>query len=228
MADYDDESIKDLLSMVAAMPTHPEAIQRARAALLDKYSRDPRILTDVFEKSMKETLSAQVGILCLCERNNSILMWSHYACRHTGFVLGFDRNDVFFAHRSHEPQEIGELRKITYVNTRPMVKPPFTDPVPDILFAKNHEWEYESEWRILRFLADATKVETGRVDTGSLHLFAIPPSAFRHVILGRVCAAETIQALLQAKTDSEMSHLEFYQAQLSRHRFELDILPYVP
>ncbi|EPJ44297.1 MAG: hypothetical protein OFPII_35920 [Osedax symbiont Rs1] len=36
------------------------------------------------------------GILSMTERIDNLLMWSHYADSHTGFVIGFDPSHDFF------------------------------------------------------------------------------------------------------------------------------------
>jgi hypothetical protein len=65
--------------------------------------------------SLRKRAFTQIGILCLTERLDDILMWSHYAENHTGFVIGFDtEKTAFFKHKSDEPGEIGELRKVNY------------------------------------------------------------------------------------------------------------------
>ena len=45
-----------------------------------------RIYSKLFEEE-----AARLGMLCLSERPDDILMWSHYAGSHTGFCLEFDK-----------------------------------------------------------------------------------------------------------------------------------------
>lgn len=222
---YTDESIKDLVSRVANIAAPPDLIKKAQATLVDRYTRDQNILRDQIVNHITQTINAEVGVLSLSSRNNSLVMWSHYSYCHTGFVVGFDSDDDFFAHGSDEPREIGELREITYSNERPTITPPFTGDAPNILFAKNDEWRYESEWRILRFLKDATTIRTAPVSNKQIHLFKVPARAIRQVILGRSTNENTTATLLNARANSELEHLEFYKAQLSLSCYDLDISP---
>ena len=44
-------------------------------------------------------LNLNIGILCLSEVRDSILMWGHYTDSHQGFVIGFDSDQPFFSNR---------------------------------------------------------------------------------------------------------------------------------
>lgn len=44
-------------------------------------------------KTIAETFK-EIGVLSMCEKPDSILMWSHYADKHKGFCLGFSRNGL--------------------------------------------------------------------------------------------------------------------------------------
>jgi hypothetical protein len=51
-------------------------------------------VTEQFQKSFQNTVqtySWPLGILCLCESNDSNLMWYHYADGHKGFVIELER-----------------------------------------------------------------------------------------------------------------------------------------
>src|ERR1035438_5644436 len=110
-------------------------------------------------------MKSELGILSLSAINHSILMWSHYASGHTGFVIGFDSEREFFKQRDHEPEEIGQLLPVSYSSERVKVScpPEDTDPSPSFIFTKNEEWAYEKEWRILRFLKEADKTTAPNV-----------------------------------------------------------------
>jgi hypothetical protein len=195
--------------------------------LLRKYIADPSSLSSRhLNLSLRPRMNSEVGVLCVCADNKSILMWSHYSASHTGFALGFDSENDFFKPRPHEPREIGELRPVTYTNERVRITfpPSDADPSPDIFFTKNQEWAYEKEWRILRFLKEADQKPSDTV-----HLFAVPPSAIREVVFGTFAPADLIADLLLSKQkDSDLGHLQFYQAKLSPNFFQMDIIPYAP
>ncbi len=195
--------------------------------LLRKYTTDPFSLSSRhLDQSLRPRMNSEVGVLCVSESNKSILMWSHYSASHSGFVLGLDGENDFFKHRPHEPQEIGELRAVTYATERVGITfpPSDSDPSPDIFFTKNQEWAYENEWRILRFLKEADQIPSETV-----HLLTIPCSAIRQVIFGSIAQRDLILNLLQSRqTNPDLQHVQFFQAKLSPNRFQMDIIPYEP
>lgn len=201
--------------------TFAEAMRLAKDELIRKHLANRSDLPSrQLNDSLRPRMNSTVGILCLCASNQSIVMWSHYASGHTGFLLGFDSENEFFQHRPGEQDDIGKLRIVTYSPKRVSDK----DPEPDFFFTKNDEWTYEREWRILRFLKDADKTPAENI-----HLFAIPPSAIREVIFGCFAPPDLIADLVLAKqANPDLSHVRFYRAKLSPNRFQMDIMPYEP
>lgn len=110
------------------------------------------------------------GVLCLSDNNNledydAVLMWSHYANKHTGILLGFDFEYIYDQMEKEHLVTIGSTilpsRKIEYLqgNSYPPKIPasPPEAPLPNdikdivnkILFSKACHWKYESEYRVL-------------------------------------------------------------------------------
>ncbi len=89
----------------------------------------------------------QLGVFCLSEINDNILMWSHYASNHTGFCIEFERTKE------------NDLKPESCV---PVIYPA-DDSVPvidnenletnstfaKIATTKSKLWSYEKEWRII-------------------------------------------------------------------------------
>ena len=191
---------------------------------------NPEKWENAYLDSIKRRAFTQVGILCLSERHDDILMWSHYADNHTGFVIGFDTEKTdFFKHKSDEPGEIGELRNVNYSKERPAVHVPFTEESPDvdIFFTKNEDWRYQAEWRIVRFLRDAhSQSKPG------IHLFSIPPNCIREIIFGshaEKTKEPSIEPTLELiKSNPALCDIKIKKAHLSRRNFLLDISDFTP
>ncbi|MHA2122954.1 MAG: DUF2971 domain-containing protein [Promethearchaeota archaeon] len=104
----------------------------------------------VFEKGIekfRETTINKLGICCLTEIRDNILMWAHYAKRHTGFCLEFYVNNEFF--RLHD-----RAIKVEYEATMPVINVLKLDNYPkgelgEKLLKKANDWRYEQEWRIV-------------------------------------------------------------------------------
>ena len=69
-------------------------------------------------------LATQYPMLSLTRNRNNLLMWSHYADSHRGFVIGFDDQNLFFHQKT--PRTMSPLMQVQYCFKRPLV-PPFEE-----------------------------------------------------------------------------------------------------
>ena len=90
-----------------------------------------------------------VGVTCLSEQNDDLLMWSHYGGSYRGFCLEFDT--------AYAPFNI--IRKVKYVEEMPqatleevMIRDD-DDLFLDFLCTKSVAWKYEKEWRAIHDVA---------------------------------------------------------------------------
>lgn len=88
------------------------------------------------------------GVICLNHNPLNILMWSHYANFHQGFMIEYKFS-----------KQVPELYKdfisypVEYTNEYPIIDEHRTHTVEDIgkrFFTKSLEWSYEKEFRIVR------------------------------------------------------------------------------
>jgi hypothetical protein len=56
----------------------------------------PQFLPSV-SMAIDSELNKNIGVLCLSEICDSLLMWGHYAENHEGFVIGFNQSHPFFS-----------------------------------------------------------------------------------------------------------------------------------
>ncbi len=100
-------------------------------------------------------LKNKIGVFCLSDDPVSMLMWSHYANGHQGFVVGYKN-----IHQHFEPDETGTLDTPTRVKYGRSASGVTFDPQStlDIFFSKGLEWQYENETRILRPLMECEKM----------------------------------------------------------------------
>lgn len=96
-------------------------------------------------------------VLCLSERNDSILMWSHYAENHTGVVLRLaclEETDsswtvampINYTDRMPRFVDQQELRDLITGQAKPRRELI----VERTIFSKAQDWRYEMEWRVYR------------------------------------------------------------------------------
>jgi len=86
----------------------------------------------------------KIGVLCLSEVRDSILMWAHYTSGYKGFCLEFIN--------PMQIQLFAEALKVRYRENYPLCKF-FADNRDEKLIAalltKSYLWKYEKEWRII-------------------------------------------------------------------------------
>lgn len=114
-------------------------------------------------EELKQKINELIGVTCFAERPDNILMWSHYANKHTGFCVEYDFSKL----KSVEAKLM--LFPVIYSKKRPILPMELFDfsdlnnvklaegdlPIPEIVEAmltKSEIWNYEEEWRIVCFL----------------------------------------------------------------------------
>ena len=108
------------------------------------------------------------GIICS--------MWAHYAEEHTGFVLMLDGSHDFF--KGNNPLlGFAKPERVEYKSERPSTTIEEVT-MSDIFFTKGSDWQYEKEWRYLKFLNDADKRHE-TPNTPSVELFRLPPKCYK-------------------------------------------------
>lgn len=119
------------------------------------------------QEEIKKMLSEHIGISCLSEDNKSVLMWSHYAGKHTGFCVEYDFSINSFDKSYDDISSRLQIFPVIYSNNRPnmsylynidFIKQIKTDESAsgylramleyNLLF-KAQDWSYEKEWRVL-------------------------------------------------------------------------------
>jgi len=186
-----------------------EIIDRLCSPEESKIKKDKILL----ENKGKETLKVQdekvleyfeeakdIGILSLSEKNDSILMWSHYADNHEGFCIEFAREDNAQNILSHHM-----CRPVQYVTNYPNLNR-VTHLEEVNVYTKAKEWEYEAEWRLVS--------KEGNV--------LIPMSAqITGIIFGLKACDESIKTI---KNTLKGKDIKFYKAKRKSGQFALKIV----
>ena len=190
---------------------------------LDNASMLMNMMVPIFQNKLVEGFSEHVGILCLSELDDSLLMWAHYADSHAGMVLEFDESHSFFNQRRGDSDEFGFLRQVTYSRERPSLHMIESEATVAFL-TKSYEWAYEQEWRMLLPLQNATKVIPNAIPP--VHLFSIPKTALRRIAFGCRMTPERVQHISAAiRGLGEFQHLRLEQAHLHPRHYKLQFSP---
>ncbi len=183
-------------------------------------------------QTLLNAMNQEVGILCLTEKHDNLLMWAHYTLNHSGFVIGFDTQSSFFDQRRKTNEIRGHLKKVRYTKKRPeltLIDPSisreqnFDRWVNDIFFVKSEHWEYEKEWRMVLTLRDCQQV----IQKGSntIHLFPFPKDSVKSVILGCKMSAKKKESIVKTiMQDQNYSHVEIMQAKIDDKEYRLNYI----
>lgn len=162
-----------------------------------------------------------IGIFCLSEKCDDLLMWAHYADSHKGFVVEFDSDSSFFHRKIGIKDSLREIRKVYYSEARPAITlSQATD--EDVFLTKSSHWSYEAEWRMLLPLSGANK--TVEVSDDVIYLFEVPKEAIRSIIFGSKMPEIFSGAIIQKMSSVDgFEHVKFYQAKIHPTHYSLDI-----
>lgn len=186
---------------------------------------------DIMVKTILSAIDKELGILCLTESRDNLLMWAHYTSNHTGFAIEFNEKHPFWDQRK-TPNEIrGLLQKVRYSKERPEITVFDIDKMKDeqglmrwaenIFWTKSDHWQYEHEWRMVYTLRDCQNKIPG--ETHDIYLFPIPIECITGLIIG--CRMpdtnkQSIRDLL--RSDNRFAHISISQAEIDHREYKLN------
>ncbi len=210
----------EVQSQVSVDVLHDMFLSRLPQAKLDIQA-----MTQTFMPMLQQVIARKfdelIGILCLSESPDNLLMWAHYADSHRGFVIEFDERAPFFNRRVNDEDELRHLRRVAYSPTRPsLTLSDLNDFSPFMI--KGTDWEYEAEWRMILPLDEASKV-IGE-GTQAVHLFEFPAKAIRAVILGCRMASDKKEEVRQILSSfPHFNHVRCMEAEIDDEHYQVRV-----
>lgn len=237
---YAKEQYDDLSSRLGPRMSFAEfrkKIEYDKAPMMkEALARDMAHANQEMAEKMAAQINEGIGVLCLCEDPDDLLMWAHYANEHKGFVVEFDTAADFFntktppahAKLSAEdidsyPVEYGYLRKVAYVPTRPTVL--LTNLKFDTFAMKGELWQYEKEWRMLMPLDCAAPGIDTIVDGHRLCLWPVAPATIKRVIVGARAGPQLIERVHTLKTVKASEHIALERCRIDGEHFRVNFEP---
>lgn len=194
--------------IITAAANKPKSIEDQKADLLDRV----RITKDV------------LLVMCFSRTYSDILMWSHYANAHKGFVVGFDESewvdggaDSFFPFQAVEYAK--ERIELDVVED-------YADDsyVPKLIrsyLRKSVEWEYEQEVRLLcvdKLYSGASNMSMHSKDR---FLYQFNKHSIKEIIFGAKMEEHHKELIREAATRQNLLNIHFRQATLSANEYSL-------
>jgi len=161
-----------------------------------------------------------IGVLCLTEEPDNLLMWSHYAESHQGFCIKFDTSNYFFNQKRTIEDDFYHLRKVEYIEQHPMnvIK---SNVGVDLLLYKSDTWSHEKEWRFCAVLRDSDML-IKRADS-DIHLFKYPKEIIKEIILGANASQELADKIKTIINQTpEFSHVKLTKAYIEEKSYRLE------
>lgn len=155
-------------------------------------------------RSNIRTLLQEMGVLCLSEVPDSMLMWSHYANHYRGFCVEFDCGEGSrLRDIAHAVRYSDEMPSVSAVD---LTGPNQGAALDSLWLTKSSCWSYEKEWRVM-------------MPKGNRSYQA--PSPVRTVVFGaRMPEPERVMVALALRRNDSV---QFKEAVIQEHTFSIEI-----
>lgn len=109
--------------------------------------KEKKRIDDIIECFLEE--NKNLGIVCMSERCDSILMWSHYAKSHTGVCFEFIRTEENNLGDSDVCSPVSYKKNYPKINLAEILLRQDGTAMRLLMRTKSIEWSYEKEWRYM-------------------------------------------------------------------------------
>ena len=144
--------------------------QQYASTLTELHPTSPITVEDVEEYRQKypfgygaeltcDQISKRYGITSFSAKFNDVKMWSFYADKCRGVVVGYNV-DYWVRHMTGKPI----IRRVVYMNDFPKIMGPLVvneENVHGFMSVKGAVWEYEQEWRLITELSNTDRTPKG-------------------------------------------------------------------
>lgn len=148
---FNDPFDCDISRLNFDLSTANEAINKEIEYLKRRFSSNPGLTPELFERGYKESQINKIkraSVCCFSFTPNNLLMWSHYANKHYGVCLIFDNlvenkfTDIPDSRLTTVPVNYKPFDEINYFENK-------FEGIRNLFGKKSIEWEYENEYRIV-------------------------------------------------------------------------------
>jgi len=205
-------TVKDRLPRDAIMKDFADAAQEI-SGNLDGYIKK---ISTVVQQHL-----THARVLCVAEKNDNVVMWSHYADQHRGVVLQLRcvdeiDNTLLFAQKVNYSREFPSFPSLaSYVRHLTGEEPlDFGRLIWQLAFIKHEDWSYEKEWRVYKPLLSEPPGD-------GYTLFKEDPRVFGDVYLGcRMADTEAVRVIAAVK--EHIPHAKVFRGKKSDRSFSLE------
>lgn len=199
------------LKLLEPSLTEEERVKR----IIDLHGKGSFTNPEYLEMAIRETEAfpgTRLGIYSFAGSHKNILIWSHYANSHSGFVVGFHREKLQrVCSMSHTQfKKLMVLLPVEYSSEFPVLykyKHSSDERFRKQLLVKASDWQYENEYRLI-------------LQEGANVVVKFPNEIYNRVVLGCLTSDENRQQIIDILT-RRGDHLPLYQAKRAKKSFSL-------
>lgn len=158
------------------------------------------MLLRVTKKMVEETVQSFLknrGVACFSEKNDQLLMWSHYGGKYKGFCLEFSTTQ----NKSFKFKKVKYQSELPSIELAPLFLERKFDSVLELFCTKSEAWQYEREWRAIHNQVGTKYVYPSESLTGVFFGPDIDPQALEIVCL--ILAGQNKEVKLWSGTRSK-------------------------
>lgn len=199
----------------------------------DKTPENHKKLQDTISEALEKTspssagvglmdeVNQKLGVLSLSRTFSNLLMWSHYAESHKGFVIGLDESHEFFHQRTYQGLKSAP-NKISYTTQRSITHVSDSDFYAKLLCEKPIDWAYEEEVRIFRHITEEHAKNCVTYSAGyPVCLFKLPKECIKSIYIGAHAQPRLKESILGFKKFHDLC-ADVYETKISKNRYELE------
>jgi len=172
-------------------------------SMIMELSTDRDKFPEILQDSIKEVIN-KTGMNCFSERNDSILMWSHYTNGHKGICLKFDiEKDTDFFTYTIKVQYKDNYTHVNYIREEKNF-------INKVIGLKCKDWSYEKEIRIIKLN------KKGAVK--------FKKESLTEIIFGYNIEEKEIRRIKMLVKKNNFEGVQYKQVKLSNESYELRII----
>lgn len=217
-----ERGVQDLWENASTEDKTPENHKKLQDTIRD-------IKADALEKTspssvgiaLMDEINHKLGVFSLSRTFSNLLMWSHYADSHKGFVIGLDESHEFFYQRTYQGLKSAP-NKISYTTQRSTTHVSDPNFYAKLLCEKPIDWAYEEEVRIFRRIT-AEHAKNCSTDSAGypVCLFKLPKECIKSIYIGAHAQPELKESILGFKKFHDLC-ADVYETKISKNRYELE------
>lgn len=176
--------------------------------------------------ALMDEVNQKLGVFSLSRTFGNLLMWTHYADSHKGFVIGLDESHEFFYQRTYQGIKSAP-NKISYTTQRSITHGSDPDFYAKLLCEKPIDWAYEEEVRIFRHIT-AEHAKNCSTDSAGypVCLFKLPKECIKSIYIGAHAQPGLKESILGFKKLHDLC-ADIYETRISKNRYELECQKFV-